>query len=100
MTKPAEKSAQPERTREEQAWINRVMTARSLSQDFINILGRTNTAPDVALIVGFGIVASALAVLAKNNPEEAQAAVDTLVADFNGLVDHLGLGETAEQAKN
>jgi hypothetical protein len=99
MTKPTE-TAQPQRTPEEQAWVNRVMTARALGQDFINILSRTNTAPDVGLIVGFGIVASSLAALAKYSPEEARAAVDTLVADFNGLVDHLGLGEASEPAKN
>lgn len=99
MTSPTEK-AQPQRTPEEQAWVNRVMTARALSQDFINILGRTGTAPDVALVVGFGIVASALSSLAKYNKDEAQVAVDTLVADFNGLVDHLGLGEAPEPAKN
>lgn len=99
MTKSAEKTA-PERSPEEQAWINRVMTARALSQDFINILARTNTAPDVALVVGFGIVASALSTLSKHNKDEAQAAVETLVADFNGLVDHLGLGEASAPAKN
>lgn len=81
----------PKLTPEQQAYVNRVMAARALSQDFVNILARTNVAPDVSIIVGFGIVTAGLIALKKFNPDEAQAAVGVLAADFEGLVSALGL---------
>lgn len=81
----------PELTPEQKAYYQRVATGRALTQDFINILARTNVRTDIALMVGFGIVQAGLAGLTQQNKVEAQQTVYNLAADFEQMVAALGL---------
>lgn len=96
MTKPDKNAAPaaapvPELTPEQMAYYQRIATGRALTQDFINILGRTNVRTDIALMVGFGIVQAGLAGLNQQSKGDAQQAVYSMAADFEQMVAALGL---------